>query len=122
MVVCQLSYEIPAFAGLALNSVGVIQAYCHSCAGGNLLKCVRCEIPTPRARGVDVSVSAGALSGMTPLWAALLTDVVTEFVHGVDESAEMVRVDRRMDAVAEIENVSRMVAETGDNIPCAGAD
>ena len=71
------------------------------------------SVPSKEAADADRKVTCQVAS---------LADVVTEFVHGVDEGAEMVRVDRRVDAVAEIENMPRMVTKTGDYILYAGAD
>jgi hypothetical protein len=58
----------------------------------------------------------------TPARLLLLTDVETEFVYRVYQYAEMLGINRLVNAVAEVEDVARMIAEAGDDLACLGAN
>ncbi len=49
-------------------------------------------------------------------------DFEAEFVHGVDQHAEMFGVDSLVNTVAEVEDMARVIAEASDDIPGASPD
>ena len=54
--------------------------------------------------------------------AALPAYFETELVYRVDQYAQVIGIDRRVDAVSKIEDMAVVVAETGDDILRSGAN